>query len=197
MQLSRALLALTACAAVFAATKAPKPKKPALTPEQRAAQSLMKSLSLRDKVAQMVIGVCYGDAPSRKSADYRKFQHWVRDLHVGGLIVNNHVNNGIARNAEPHAMALFLNQMQKQAKMPLIVGGDFERGVSMRVSDGARFPYNMAFGAARDIEGSRFEGLTTAQEARALGAQLTFAPVADVHTNPENRVIGTRSYAEN
>ncbi len=158
---------------------------------------MMKSLSLHDKVAQMVIGVCYGDAPGRKSAEFRKFQHWVRDLHVGGLIVNNRVQNGIARNAEPHAMALFLNQMQKQAKLPLIVGGDFERGVSMRVSEGARFPYNMAFGAARDIEGSRFEGLTTAQEARALGVQWIFAPVADVNNNPGNPVIGTRSYGEN
>src|SRR5216684_4476526 len=180
MRFPRALLALTACAAALAATKAPKPKKPVLTPDQRAAQSLMKSLSLHDKVAQMVIGVCYGDAPSRKSAEYRRFQHWVRDLHIGGLIVNNHVQNGLVRNAEPHAMALFLNQMQKQAKTPLIVGGDFERGVSMRVS-----------------AGSRFEGLTTAQEARALGVHWIFAPVADVNNNPDNPVIGTRSYGEN
>ena len=37
-------------------------------------------------------------------------------------------------------MALFLNQMQKLAKTPLIVAGDFERSVSMRVTMGARFP---------------------------------------------------------
>src|SRR5437763_16717079 len=140
MLFARAALALTACATILTAAKAVKPKKPALSPEQRTALLLMKSLSLHDKVAQMVIGVCYGDAPSRKSAEFRKFQHWVTDLHIGGLIVNNHVNNGLVRNAEPHAMALFLKQMQKQSKVPLIVGGDFERSVSMRVISGARFP---------------------------------------------------------
>ena len=172
-------------------------RKPVLTPEQRAAQSMMKKLSLRDKVAQLVIGVCYGDAPSRKSAEFKKYEHWVRDLHVGGLIVNNHVQYGLVRNANPHTMALFLNQMQKMAKVPLIVGGDFERATSMRVTGGTQFPYNMAFGAARDVEGSRFEGLTTAREARALGVQWLFAPVADVNNNPENPVINTRSYGEN
>ena len=115
----------------------------------------MRSLSLRDRVAQLVIGVCYGDVPSRKSAEFEKYRHWVRDLRIGGLIVNNRVENGVARNAEPHAMALFLNQMQRLARTPLIVGADFERGASMRVTAGAKFPYNMAFGATRDLEAAR------------------------------------------
>ena len=66
----------------------------------------------------------------------KKYRHWVRDLRIGGLIVNNKVQNGLVRNAESHAFALFLNQMQKLAKTPLIVGADFERGASMRVTDG-------------------------------------------------------------
>ena len=103
----------------YAAKPVVKPKKPQLTPEQKTAQSLMKSMSLHDRVAQLVIGVAYGDVPSRKSPEYEKFRHWVRDLHIGGLIVNNRVQNGLVRNAEPHAMALFLNQMQKLSKTPL------------------------------------------------------------------------------
>ena len=71
-----------------------KPKRAALTPEQRAAQGLLKSMSLRDRVAQLVIGVAYGDVPSRKSPEYEKFRHWVRDLQIGGLIVNNRVQYG-------------------------------------------------------------------------------------------------------
>lgn len=194
MLLRVGILALMVGVAGFAAAKT---RKTSLTPEQRGAQSLMKTLSLRDKVAQLVIGVCYGDAPGKKSAEFQKYRHWVHDLHIGGLIVNNRVHNGLVRNAEPHAMALFLNQMQKMSKVPLMVGADFERGASMRVSSGARFPFNMAFAAARDLEGSRFEGQATAQEARALGVQWIFAPVADVNNNPANPVINTRSYGEN
>jgi hypothetical protein len=175
----------------------PKPKPPALTAEQRAAQAVMKPLSLHDRIAQLIIGVCYGDAPSTRSQDFQKYRHWVRDLHIGGLIVNNHTQNGLVRTAEPHAVAVFLNQMQKLAKTGLIVGGDFERGASMRVSGGTRFPFSMAYGAAGDVEGSRFEGATTAREARGLGFQWIFAPVADVNVNPENPVIGLRSYGEN
>ena len=50
------------------------------------------------------------------------------------MIVINRVVSGTVRNAEPYAMAAFLNRMQRLAKIPLIVGGDFERGASMRVS---------------------------------------------------------------
>ncbi len=182
--------------AAAAATRPAKTKKPPLTAEQRAAQSIMKSMSLRDRVAQLIIATCYGDAPATTSAEYQKYKHWVHDLHIGGFIVANRVDHGAVRNAEPHALALFLNQMQKMSKTPLLVAADFERGASMRVTGGAQFPYNMAYGAGRDLEAARYEGLATAREARAMGVQWIFAPVADVNNNPENPVINTRSYGE-
>ena len=197
MRLSRAALPLLASIAAIAATKpAVKAKKLVLTPDQRAAQSIMKSLSLRDRVAQLIVGTCYGDAPATKSAEYQKYRHWVHDLHIGGFIVANRIDHGAVRNAEPHAMALFLNQMQKMSKTPLLVAADLERGASMRVTGGAQFPYNMAYGAGRDLDATRYEGLATARQARAVGIHWIFAPVADVNNNPENPVINVRSYGE-
>jgi beta-N-acetylhexosaminidase len=192
-------MVLGAAACFSAASKpAAKTKKPTpLTAEQRAAQSIMKSMSLRDRVAQLIVGTCYGEAPATKSADYVKYRHWVRDLHIGGFIVANRIDHGAIRNAEPHALALFLNQMQKMSKTPLLVAADFERGASMRVSGGAQFPYNMAYGAARDLDAVRYEGQATARQARAIGIHWIFAPVADVNNNPENPVINTRSFGEN
>ena len=197
MRLSRAALPILVSIAAIAATKpAVKTKKPALTPDQRAAQSIMKSMSLRDRVAQLIVGTCYGDAPATKSAEYQKYRHWVHDLHIGGFIVANRIDHGVVRNAEPHAMALFLNQMQKMSKTPLLVAADLERGASMRVTGGAQFPYNMAYGAGRDLDATRYEGLATARQARAIGVHWIFAPVADVNNNPENPVINIRSYGE-
>jgi beta-N-acetylhexosaminidase len=193
---TRAALLVAAAVLAFAAKPAPKPKPPPLTPEQRAAQAMLKPLSLRDRVAQLVIGVVYADPMSSNSAEFEKWRHWVRDLHLGGLIVNNTVQNGQVRSAEPYAMAVFLNRMQKLAKIPLLVGGDFERASSMRVADAVRFPYNMAYGAADDLDASRYEGLAAAREARALGVQWIFAPVADVNSNPDNPIINIRSYGE-
>ncbi len=198
MRFPRAALAILLSVAAIAATKpVPKTKKPLLTPEQRAAQSIMKSMSLRDRVAQLIIATCYGEAPATKSAEYQKYRHWVRDLHIGGLIVANRIDHGAIRNAQPHALAVFLNQMQKMSKTPLVIAADFERGASMRVTGAAQFPYNMAYGAGRDLEGAKYEGLATAREARAIGVHWIFAPVADVNNNPENPVINTRSYGEN
>ena len=197
MRITAAVAALTVVLAAYGARPTVKPKKAPLSAEQRAAQSIVRSMSLRDRVAQLVIGVCYGDVPSRRSPEYEKYRHWVRDLRIGGLIVNNRVQNGLVRNAEPHAFALFLNQMQKLARTPLIVGADFERGASMRVTEGPKFPYNMAIGAAGDLDAARFEGVETAREARALGVQWIFAPVSDVNNNPANPVINIRSFGEN
>ena len=194
---ARLMLAIVLTAAVIAAAKpVAKAKKPPLTAEQKAAQSLMKSMSLRDRVAQLIIGTCYGEAPPTKSAEYQKYKHWVHDLHIGGLIVANRIDHGAIRNAQPHALAVFLNQMQKMSKTPLLVAADLERGASMRVAGGAQFPYNMAYGAGRDLEAARYEGLATAREARAVGIHWIFAPVADVNNNPENPVINIRSYGE-
>src|SRR5437016_13453267 len=100
----RPLVGLLLCAAALGAPAA-KPKKPPLSPEQRAAQSMMKSMSLRDKVAQLVVGACYGDVPASKSPEFQKYKHWVADLHIGGMIVTNHVDHGLVRYADPRAMA--------------------------------------------------------------------------------------------
>ena len=99
--------------------------------------------------------------------------------------------------AEPYAVAAFLNRMQRLAKTPLMVSGDFERGASMRVDGTTVFPHAMAFGATGDPAYSRYEGEVTAREARALGVQWIYYPVADVNNNPDNPIINIRSFGEN
>jgi beta-N-acetylhexosaminidase len=187
---------LIAVGAIAAASKAPKPKAPPLTAEQRAVQSQMKSMSLRDKVAQLVVVTANGDVYSHTSPEFERYRHWIADLHVGGIIINNASQYGLVRNAEPHALAVFLNQMQGLARTPLLVASDFERAASMRVTGGTRFPHSMAFAAAGDLAATKFEGLTAAREARALGIHWIFAPVADVNNNPLNPIINLRSYGE-
>lgn len=201
MRPSRVLITSLLCGvALFAATRAAKLDKKTAAPKLKASpivQKWMRSMSLRDKVAQLVMMPCYGEAINTRSAQYRHYVHLVHDLKVGGLIVLGHVINGTVRNAEPYAMAAFLNRMQRLSQVPLLVGADFERGASMRVTSTTAWPYNMAFGAARDVEAARFEGAFTVKEARALGVHWIFAPDADVNSNPDNPIINIRSYGEN
>ena len=84
---------VTLALAGLLAQAAPKPiAKPApkLTADQRTAQIMLRSLNLHDRIAQLVIGVCYGDVPGAGSKEYIKFRHWVKDLHIGGFIMNKY-----------------------------------------------------------------------------------------------------------
>ena len=94
-----------------------------------------------------------------------------------GLILVNWSNGRVIQKAEPYAVAAFLNRMQRLARTPLMVSGDFERGASMRVDGTTVFPHAMAFGATGDPAYSRYEGEVTAREARALGVQWIYYPV--------------------
>ena len=66
----------------------------------------------------------------------------------------------------------------------------------MRFDDTINFPWNMAVGATGNPDYARRQGEVTAQEARAMGVQQIYAPVADVNNNAANPVINVRSYGE-
>jgi len=157
----------------------------------------MKTMTLRDEVAQLVFIAFHGESPNTRSREYRKFVRLIRETKVGGLILNNVANGRVVQKAEPYAVAAFLNRLQHMATVPLMVGGDFERGASMRLNGTTVFPHAMAFGAAGDPAFSRYEGEVTAREARAIGIQWVYYPVADVNNNPDNPIINIRSFGEN
>ena len=83
--------------------------------------------------------------------------------------------------------------------MPLLNTADFETGVGFRIAGATAFPRQMALGAIAGADGERLvreEARITGVEARAIGVQVNFAPVADVNNNPRNPVINIRSYGE-
>src|SRR5450755_4087710 len=123
----RPLLATTAiCAALAAPAVKPKEIKKPIESANPAVRKWMRTMTLREKVAQLIIMPIYGESLHVRSANFRKYQHYVRDLHVGGVIVTGHSVYGSVRNAEPYAMAALLNRMQRLATVPLLVAADFE-----------------------------------------------------------------------
>ncbi len=154
-------------------------------------------MTLHDEVAQLVFIAFHGESPNTRSREYRKFVRLIQETKVGGLILNNVSNGRVVQKAEPYAVAAFLNRLQRMTAVPLMVGGDFERGASMRVGGTTVFPHAMAFGATGDPALSKYEGEVTAREARALGVQWVYYPVADVNNNPDNPIINIRSFGEN
>ena len=88
------------------------------------------------------------------------------------------------------------NYAQELAEVPLLISVDGEWGLSMRLSDAPVFPGTLS-GAIQDPEIVRQYGREMARQCREMGIHVNFAPTMDVHSNPDNPVIGTRSYGEN
>lgn len=195
-KIAAALLVAGTLIAASAPPSATAAAKTAKSSGNSPAPGVAGSMSLQDRVAQLIIVRSYGDYLSSRSAEYRTLVHWIKDLHVGGFIVANRVKRGAVINAQPFEMASFINRMQGLARTPLLVAADFEHGASMRVAGTAKFPYFMAYGAAHDLNAVRQLGEATAREARTLGITWVFAPDADVNNNPDNPIINTRSYGE-
>jgi beta-N-acetylhexosaminidase len=184
----------------------PAPRKPAAktaspspdhaSGDRAIATRWLNTLTLRERAAQLIVVPFSGHPMNTRSREYRKFVHLVSQEHVGGLILINVSNGRVTSKADPLEVASFVNRMQKLAKTPLLVSGDFERGASMRVDATTAFPHAMAFTASRDPNEARIEGEITAKEARAIGVQWIFFPDADVNNNPDNPIINIRSYGE-
>ena len=188
------LALLIALAAFSAARKAP-PKPPPVK-ASAAVKRWMRSMTARDEVAQLVFIAFHGESPNTRSREYRRFTRLIAETKIGGLILNNVSNGRTIQKAEPYKVAAFLNKLQRMASVPLMVGGDFERGASMRLEGVTVFPHAMAFGAAGDPALTRAEGEITARESRALGVHWVYYPVADVNNNPDNPIINVRSFGE-
>ena len=97
---------------------------------------------------------------------------------------------------QPYEAAMMTNQLQRDSELPLLIGADFERGLSMRLYGTTVFPHAMAFGADGSPADAESSGRITGVEARAIGVHWNFFPDADVNSNPANPVINTRSFGE-
>lgn len=145
----------------------------------------VERLTLREKVAQLVVAWVEGGQPRAGSAEAKRVRRLVEEERVGGFIV------GVGSS---HGTASWLNEMQALSRVPLLVTADLEWGPGTRLRGATMLPINMALAAAGSPEYAYEAGRITALEARAAGVHMAFAPVADVNVNPHNPVINTRSY---
>lgn len=160
------------------------------------AQKTLKSLTLEEKVGQMILIWSKGAFVNVNSDQYAALRDTMFKYHLGGFGLTAPTQMGLLVKTEPYEAAALINQLQRDSKVPLIIAADFERGLSMRLNGGTVFPHAMAFGAAGKPEYAQEFGRITAEESRAIGVQWNWFPDADVNSNPANPVINTRSFGE-
>lgn len=199
------LLLLTACAPTARPVlpdpgRAPLEQPGALDPEgERWVEETLGSLSLREKVGQLLMPGTGGNYVAVDSPEFDRLAEWVEDLGIGGISLSIGL---------PHSYAAKLNALQGRAHIPLLVSSNMEAGPGERIAGsyslphllaqggGTRFPPVMALGAAGSDSLAFEMGRVTGTEARAVGVHLTFSPTLDVNSNPANPIINTRSFGE-
>lgn len=159
-------------------------------------ESALRKMTLEEKIGQMLMPYYFGGFTSTESPEFKELVHLVEQNHVGGLIVGTErAPLGIER-SEVYPTAVITNELQSRAKIPLLVGADFETGTGMRLEEGTSFPSAMAIAATGDPNLAHEVGKIIALEARAAGVPWIFVPDADVNNNPDNPIINTRSFGE-
>jgi beta-N-acetylhexosaminidase len=112
----------------------------------------------------------------------------LRDYHVGGICL-------FRRNLQDRYQTAELTaELRELCGENLVIGIDQEGGTVVRALDVPFSPGNMALGAVNDVDTTREVAEATARGLKSLGITLNFAPVADVNNNPDNPVIGDRSF---
>ena len=179
-----------------AAVEAPEPPTPVF---DSWADSVLSTLSLREKAAQLLMPWVLSDFAPEGSPSSQRILQMVEEQGVGGVILSV---------GSPTEGAAKVNELQSRARVPLLVAADLERGAGYRfrgavylpgaisLGGATEFPSFMAVGATGDAELAREMGRITGVEARALGIHTPFAPVLDVNNNPDNPIINVRSFGE-
>ncbi len=146
--------------------------------------SIYSTLSLEEKIGQLFMIDVFTNKSDEELDQIEKF---IERHKIGGVIFSK---------GNPHRQAKFTNKIQTKNKIPLLIGMDAEWGLAMRLDSTFAFPWNMTLGAIQDTTIVRKVGYEIGKHNKRLGVHINFAPVVDINTNPENPIIGNRSFGE-
>ena len=160
------------------------------------AQKTLRKLSLEEKIGQMLMIRAQTEFFNAQSPDFLQLRDNLRRYHIGGVLLTVASEGGAVFRNQPYEAAMLTNQLQRDSRLPLIFAADFERGLAMRFHGTTGFPAAMALAATGNPRYAAEMARVVAQEARAIGVEWNFFPVADVNSAPANPIINTRAFGE-
>ena len=141
--------------------------------------------------------------------NYKAIEKLIREEEIGGLTFF-HSRHSAAANFEKRAEVLdvtgtfekmigLINRYQAISKIPLLISIDGEYGLAMRVEKTPQYPFAITLGALKNDAEAQVEkvGYRMGLDMKRSSIHLNLAPCADVNTNPNNPVIGYRSFGNN
>jgi len=164
-------------------------KMPLRANEEKSTRSPLLQWSMEQKVSQTLYIGIQGLTLSNQEKEM------ISQNQVGGVIL-------LGRNVEstPQLQNLVSSIRQANANnpTPLFLGIDEEGGRVSRIPDSAimNLPASKKIGDTMDPELAQKTGRLLAEKVKAFGFNMNFAPVLDIVNNPNNQVIGDRSFGE-
>ena len=150
---------------------------------QKWADSVLQSLTLKEKIAQLMVV-----RSSQPNA--------MLDKHIDTLVEKYNIGAICAFQGTPLQHANMFNRIQENAKTPIMVTVDGEWGLGMRFTGVNNLPYQLTMGAMPGAGLVYKAGKIIANQCRRMNIHVNYAPVVDINNNPNNPVIGLRSYGE-
>lgn len=144
--------------------------------------STIQEMPLKERLTQLFIYKCEVKTDAKSM---RLLRRVIKDYKVGGLLFTG---------GKMLTQAEIMNEAQMMSEIPLMMTFDGEWGLAMRLKEAPHFPRNGELEHIQDNQLIYEYGKEVARECRELGIHVNFAPDADVNTNPNNPVIGNRSF---
>lgn len=163
-----------------------KSKERAANKIERQVERTLRSMTTREKVAQLIVSQTDSYIFSQGHALMTDTLVGIEG--IGGLLI---IQDSLPR------FLTRMNQLQAMSKIPLLVSIDGEWGPSMRFSEFPFFPQQMQLGALPSDSLIYEMGLAVAEQCQMANIHINYAPVVDINVNPQNPVIHTRSFGEN
>ncbi|PAE36896.1 glycoside hydrolase family 3 protein [Bacillus sp. 7884-1] len=151
----------------------------------------IKHMSMEEKVGQMLMPDFRNWNGKNVTVMNDEIAKLVKDYHLGGVILFR--ENTVTADQTTKLVSAYQEAAEKYG---LLISIDQEGGIVTRLQTGTDMPGNMALGATRSEELAEKIGRTIGEELNALGINMNFGPVLDINNNPDNPVIGVRSFGE-
>jgi beta-glucosidase-like glycosyl hydrolase len=107
------------------------------------------------------------------------------EIGVGGFIIFGGTAESVRR---------LTSDLLRRAGRPLLLASDLERGAGQQIAGLTEFPPPLALASLHEPAVVRWAAAVTAQEARAVGINWIFAPVADLDVMADNPIVQTRAF---
>jgi beta-glucosidase-like glycosyl hydrolase/CubicO group peptidase (beta-lactamase class C family) len=146
--------------------------------------SVFNSLNDAERIAQLMVVRAHSNLGPDHVA---KVTEQITKYNVGALC---YFQGG------PVRQAVLTNYYQQIAKTPLMVTIDGEWGLGMRLDSVTKFPYQSTLGSIDDENIIYRMGLAIGEQCKRIGVHMNYAPVVDINNNPNNPVIGFRSFGQ-